>query len=271
MFIRTDLAWEAHFSEEKSAEGIKVRERTENGIEITDITVESDTAAERLSKEKGRYITAHIGNISDGLAEAYGAAEVLAEELSRLLPDFSRALFIGVGNPELTADALGPKTANGILATRHIERKFASEIGLDGLKSVAVLSTGVLGKTGMETFEIIKAVCDTVKPDVVITVDALAAADNANIGNTVQICDCGISPGSGVGNRRREISRRTLGVNVIAVGVPTVADFSHVREGLIVTTRDIDLLTKRAAELLSHAINFALQPDIEREVLLSLV
>ncbi len=268
MPIRTDLAIESHAAH--AGEGVSMSEKSRGNIKITCVEVETEQASDRLCKPMGRYVTLDVGSIADGLAETDGAAHVLADEIRELLPRFKKALVIGLGNLELTADALGPKTAAGILATRHIKSDFAESIGLSGLKSVAVLSPGVLGQTGMEAAEIIKSVTDAISPDVVIVIDALAAADKKRLGTTVQINNCGIAPGSGIGNRRKEISERTLGVGVIALGVPTVAALEG-EENMILTLRDIDLLTKRAAELLSHALNFALQPNIDPEIILSLV
>ena len=271
MFLRTDLAIEAHLAQKGRVAGVSVETTTENEIKITRMEIKSEQAARKLKKSVGNYITVELNNIADGMAETDGAACLIAKELTALAGDFSTALVIGIGNPNITADALGPKTANGVLATRHIKKEFAESIGLKGLKNVAVLSPDVLGKTGMEVVEIIKSVCKITNPDIIIAVDALAAADNSRLGNTVQINDSGFSPGSGIGNRRKEISENTLGVKVIAMGVPTVANLPDGKENLIVTLRDIDLLTQRAAELLAHSINFALQPNISREVLLSLI
>lgn len=271
MYARTDLAIESNLQQKGKVAGVSVKEKNENGIKIVAVDIKTEQAARKLSKKIGRYVTLDVGDIAAGLTETDGAAEIIAAEIKDMVGDFSTALVIGVGNPNLTADALGPKTADGVLATRHLKKDFLENIGLTGLKSVAVLSPGVLGKTGMEAVEIIKSVCETTNPDVVIAVDALASADNARIGRTVQLSNTGISPGSGIGNKRREISESTLSRPVIALGVPTVADFHTENRSFIVTMREIDLLTSRAAELLSHALNFALQPNIDREVLLSLV
>ncbi len=267
----TDLAVEA-CEQVKSYEGIVKKERSENGVNITDITVETENASKETGRRVGRYITADVGDIALGLSETDGAARVIAGEIKKLLNGRERVLVIGVGNTEITPDALGPRTADGVLATRHLSAEFQKSTGLE-FKSVAVLSPGVLGRTGIESAEVIRAVCDTVKPEAVIAVDALAAADVIRLGTTVQISNTGISPGSGVGNRRKELSEQTLGIPVIAVGIPTVTDSGNLggKDGFLVTIRDIDLLISRASELLSHAINFALQPEIEQEILLSLV
>ena len=263
---RTDLALEAvaPFSERGMTES-----RTEGGCEITKIEITDDAQSRRIGKPKGVYYNIDVGNIAAGMGDTETVAETLARVLSSLLPDFKSALVVGLGNPHLTADALGPKTAEGVLATRHIEESFAKSIGLTGLKSVAVLSPGVLGQTGMEAAEIVRSAVKAIKTDVVIAVDALAAAEVSRLGTTVQMNNFGIAPGAGVGNRRRELSRRTLEVPVVALGVPTVAATEN--ETLIITSRDIDLLVKRSGELLANALNFCLQSEIDRKLLLSLV
>ncbi len=270
--FRTDLALEA-CGQAKNTEGITEQTDFFGDVAVTRIKIESLSAEKTVGKPRGEYVTVEVGDIASGLSEADGAADIIAGEIKKMLGDAERVLVIGVGNTDITPDALGPKTADGVLATRHLLGEFARETGLEKLKSVAVLSPGVLGRTGMESAEVIRAVCNTVKPDSVIAVDALAAADIKRLGTTVQINNTGISPGSGVGNRRKELSENTLGARVIAVGIPTVTDSSVFGGGggLIVTPREVDLLISRASELLSHAINFALQPDIERETLLSLV
>lgn len=231
--------------------------------------VSTEEAAKKLNKPIGTYVTVDTGDIASGTVEADGAADILSSVISRFLQNEKSFLVVGLGNMTLTVDALGPLAAEGILATRHIESAFAESIGLTGLKSVSVLAPGVLGQTGMEAYEVIKAVCAAVRPEAVIVIDALAAAEHHRLGKTVQINNFGISPGSGVGNRRREISRQTLGVPVVAIGIPTVAATEH--DSLIITSRECDLLTRRSAELIAHAVNFALQPAIGRDILLSLV
>ena len=266
MAIRTDLALEATAL---CGDALPKAEWTDGDCRITKIEIKSDDQSRLSGKPKGIYLNIEVGNIATGAVECEKTATVLSRLLSSLLPEFSKALFVGLGNPHLTADALGPKTAEGVLATRHIERRFAESIGLSGLRSVAVMAPGVLGQTGMEAAEIVRAAIKTVEPDAVIVVDALAAADVSRLGKTVQMNNFGIAPGSGVGNRRKELSSRTLGVPTVAIGIPTVAATEN--EELIITSRDIDLLIKRSGELLAQAVNFSLQRDIDREILLSLV
>jgi len=198
-------------------------------------------------------------------------------------------LVAGLGNTEITPDALGAKSMKYILATRHIKGEFARSAGLDNLRSVSVISTGVLGQTGIEVSEIIKSLSESLKPSAVIVVDALAARELSRLGCTVQISNTGIYPGSGVGNHRKGITNENIGVPVIAVGVPTVVnavtlaedilnrheleekDVSPRGESMIVTPREIDLLIERAAKLVGMSINCALQREYDFDTLLSLV
>ena len=269
---RTDLAIE-NLDFSSDIEGLAVSETEIGDIKITAAEIKSDSAAKRLGRAKGKYITLETGDIASELFPVSETAEVLAKELRSLMGEAESALVIGLGNTDITPDALGPMAADRVLATRHLSSEIKDKTGLSRLRSVSVLSPGVLGQTGMESAEVIKAICREIEPDIVIAIDALAAADIERLGKTVQLSDAGISPGSGVGNRRRELDEGTLGRRVIAIGIPTVADSSCFGGscGYIVTPREIDMLISRAGELISTALNFALQPEIDRDILLSLV
>ncbi len=189
---------------------------------------------------------------------------------------------MGLGNTEITPDALGPAVARGIFATRHIPKELTKAAGLDLLRQVSVITPGVLGQTGIEAGELIKAAAVKIKPDAVIVIDALAAQSGDRLFKTVQLCDTGISPGSGVKNNRGEISEKTVGVPVIAIGVPTVIDADTLSERLtgispekksemFVTPKDVDMLTQRLAKLLAEAINMFLQPETDPEIISALV
>ena len=203
-------------------------------------------------------------------------------------------MVVGLGNENITPDALGPKVAQSVLATRHIPGEIARSTGLDKLRAVAVLRTGVTGQTGIETGELIQSVVKKIRPTALIVVDALAARGLKRLGCTLQISDTGIAPGAGVGNHRMKISEDTLGVPVIAIGIPTVVDAATLlcdlldsddekthRElsdavspggnSMVVTPREIDLLIDRASHLLSLSINLALHPDMESSDLFSLL
>jgi len=281
MHGRTDLALESYEGCENQA-GINKTEKSFGSVKITNIDIDTDAAAEQLSRPKGKYITIELAPLMNNSSNQ-DAHIAIKNELSKLINVDGTVLVVGLGNTKITPDALGPKTVARVLATRHISKELAIEIGLEGLKSVAVLSPGVLGQTGMETVEIIMGAVDRIHPKAVVTIDALAAKDLNRLGNTVQICNTGISPGSGVGNRRTEISEKTLGIPVISLGVPTVVDASTLvyeltgkenkteNTEMIVTPREIDMVIDRASELIGHAINCALQPNVDENILLSCV
>ncbi len=281
MNFRTDLALETA-ERTNNAEGIEKYEKVSGDIKTTHIKVIDESAAERMKKPIGSYITVEFPFIGES-ADDDQTEKAITDALNELLPEIrDTVLVVGLGNREITPDAVGPDTASKILATRHITKEFAEQIGLKGLKSVAAVAPNVLGKTGIEAAEIIKGTVDRIKPSAVIAVDALASGSIGRLFSTVQLCDSGISPGSGVKNARKEISEKTLGVPVIAVGVPTVVDAGtlageltgesvKIKSDMIVTPKDIDLLCGRMSALLARAINVFLQPGLEREVILSLI
>ncbi len=275
MMYRTDLAVEAIGALEQKG-GYSLREEHHGTCKVTAIEIFTPEAAQRLQKPVGKYCTLHLPSFSDTPDINGLGAGLTAKILRSMLPETGTVLVIGLGNRALTADALGPKTADRVLATRHIQRELGRVSGLEGLRPVCVCSPGVLGMTGMDTQEILSAMVAQIQPAAVIAIDALAAADRERLGCTIQITDSGIAPGSGVGNSRPRINRDTLGVPVIGIGVPTVMDASVLsssgqgrgaasRSGvpLTVTVREIDLLISRAASLLSMAINKALNPNVE--------
>jgi len=206
----------------------------------------------------------------------------LKESLLCLLNQRDNILVVGLGNREITADSIGPFTASKLLATRHISGKFAENIGLSGLKSVAVISPDVLGKTGIESYEIVESVAKKIKPSAIIAIDALAAGSVNRLFRTVQLSNTGISPGSGVKNSRKELSEETLSVPVIGIGVPTVVDAGSLAfeltnkepsdgTDMIVTPKDCDILCHKISEILSSVLNEFLQPEIDSEIINSLV
>ena len=239
-------------------------------------------------------MTAQLPPLTDNIRDTDSRVEALSAEVRRLLPVNGLVLVAGLGNIEITPDALGPKAASKVLATRHIRGEIARSTGLDRLRAVAVMNTGVTGQTGIETSELLKGVIKNIRPSAMIAVDALASRRLERLGCTVQISDTGISPGAGVGNRRVRIDRDTMGVPVIAIGVPTVVDaltlafdlldidnerqgvelsktVSPQGRGMVVTPKEIDLLIDRAARLISLSVNMALQTDIGTEELLDLL
>lgn len=282
MSIRTDLAIEKdEYLTDRSFGGIKKIKRKTEKTEITEIEIISDEAQKRFNKPKGKYITIELSEFSQDSEILDDRLTSLTREIKKLLPDGEAPVLVaGLGNEEITPDALGPICARSIFSTRHIDSLLATELGFTSLHPVCSLTTGVLGQTGIETGEIIKSVASSIHPKAIIIVDALASAKLNRVGKTVQITNTGITPGSGVGNSRKEISFKTQNVPVIAVGVPTVVDASSLLDGkaeddeaelMMVTPRDIDKLVHRAARLLALSINCALQPEIEPEILLSSV
>lgn len=281
MNIRTDLALEA-VDEEKLSEGI-TRQKRGNAFDITEIRIAEDRHGEAIGRKKGRYITLEgsaLGRISDNFRTM---AEEFSKELSVFIPD-GDVLVIGLGNSDITPDALGPQTASKIIATRHLKTELGNENEfLTSLRPVSVLASGVLGQTGIETAEIISGLIEKLSPSCVIAVDALACSDISRLGTTIQLCDSGISPGSGVANSRRELSQSSLGVPVIAIGVPTVVDMYTIAHNIcgsevensipnmMVTPRDADRLIERSSALISMGINLALHPDLSFEDVETLV
>ncbi len=296
MNLRTDLALERReIIEEKEPEGIKCETIEKENAKITRIEVINDKGAQALGKPIGKYITVEVPSFTESAQLEDGQLEALAQELTSLLPQSGTILVVGLGNADITPDALGPKSVDLVLATRHISSEIAKSAGLGDLRPVACFVPGVLGRTGVETGETILGVVKTINPSAVITIDALAARRMSRLGCTVQMADTGVTPGSGVGNARTQISQQNLGVPVIAIGVPTVVDAATLALDLVskggeninedemrekfepdgsqmmITPREIDLVIERAARLIAMAINRSLQPHISVEDMLSLV
>ncbi len=248
--VRTDLAIEAKdmYVEQQSAKqdseivGVYVKDRQEQGIKISHVDID-EKGAEAIGKKAGSYVTIYADGVKtqDTKKQTQGAS-VLAKELIHLLkknqvPEDGKGLIVGLGNWQVTPDALGPMTIEKILVTSHLFM-LEDEFVRDGYRSVAAISPGVMGITGMETSDIIFSIVKQFKPDFVIAVDALASRSIERINETIQISDTGIHPGSGVGNKRKELSKKTLGVPVIAIGVPTVVD------AVTIASDTIDFLLK---------------------------
>lgn len=288
--IRTDLAFEAHSlltkSNAEKINGISCDTRKSDVFSVTRVAVETAYAAEKIKKPVGQYITLHSEHIKSGLYTEE-LSHAFSKELSALLSTFPEKKLImlaGLGNSRVTPDALGPKVTEQLIITRHIAYDDAAE----GLTPVCALSPGVLGITGIETSEIFSAIVKKISPDLIIAIDALAASEYENLGVTIQLSDTGINPGSGVHNRRNALNQETLGVPVIAVGMPTVCDsssvvysalshtellcegdladlcssFSRNRPDMMVTPKNIDALISRASVIISRGINMALQPSL---------
>ncbi|MBQ3498119.1 MAG: GPR endopeptidase [Clostridia bacterium] len=286
MDLRTDLALEQHEISSRSAlDGIEKKQTSHRKIKITEIKITNQNGEKALRRKIGTYITVELPGFGSATDIFGDGMKAVASELKKLLPAEGLVLVAGLGNNQITPDALGPECASLIFSTRHIGKELRESIGFESLRPVARITPGVLGQNGIETGEILAGIIKQVSPAAVITVDALASRRLSRLGCTVQLCDTGITPGSGVGNARAEISRDTMGVPVISLGVPTVVDAATLAydltgtsgkleksgEKMMVTPREIDLIIERASKLVATAINSALQPDISAEELYSLV
>ena len=247
--IRTDLAIEAKqaYTEENKREldGVKVDEENEGDIKVTTVTIESDEAGKELGKPKGHYITIDFPEFTSYDCECMSELSMVVGKVLKRLADVTKdklVLIVGLGNWNVTPDALGPKVVEKIMVTRHIKELMPDALE-DYVRSVCALAPGVLGITGIETGEIVKAVVEKIKPDLVICIDALGSRKLERVNRTIQIGDTGISPGAGVGNNRMQINEKSLGVKVLAVGVPTVVDAATIANDTIDMVLD-DLIGK---------------------------
>lgn len=235
--VRTDLAIEAkdmyvekeeNAGQEDHIKGVTTKEREENDIRISYVDID-EKGAELLGKKAGSYVTIYADGVKkqDTMLQEE-AAKILAKELEQLIiknniAANSTGLIVGLGNWNVTPDALGPMTAEKILVTSHLF-KLQHETVADGYRPVAAVTPGVMGVTGIETSDIIFGIVEKFNPDFVIAIDALASRSIERVNETIQLSDSGIHPGSGVGNKRKELSKETLGIPVLAIGVPTVVD-----------------------------------------------
>ena len=275
--VRTDLASEAHRLWRDSAgrtsalPGVVAREETLFGFPVTAVKILDDEGSRALGKPVGLYYTMELPRFPGLGEESFSdAARALAALIGRCLPRLGDgpALIAALGNPDITPDSLGPLCAESVLVTRHLK---ASQPELfRSFRPTAVCRPGVLGTSGMETALQVGALCRALRPSCVLAVDALAGADAGRLCRTVQVCSSGIAPGSGVGNDREQLDAQTLGVPVIAVGIPTVIDASFFSgddavRGLFVTPRGIDAQVRFGAQLIGYALDLALHEDLSVE------
>lgn len=239
--IRTDLVLEAREIYQKDhkddfdMDGIEMIKESEGDIKVTTVKVKDENGSKKIGKPKGNYITIDMPKFTSFDGETMDrVSKVVSEVLERLIDkDVKKtALIVGLGNWQVTPDSLGPKVTEKIMVTRHLQTVMPEAID-ESIRPVSSISPGVLGVTGIETVEIIKGVVEKIKPDLVICIDALAARRLERINSTIQIGDTGISPGAGVGNNRKQINEETLGVKVIAIGVPTVVDATTITNDTI--------------------------------------
>ena len=298
MQFRTDLAMESQ-ALSPCPDGVTSRVIRRGSLEETYVKVESEEAAKALEKDRGTYITlCHLSLSHADAGERKEIARSLARVIRELTPPQGDILVVGLGNRHMTADSLGSRVVEDLLITRHMKDMAEGEMK-NRLRGVCGVAPGVLGVTGMETAEMIKGITEHVRPAAVIAIDALAARESSRICTTIQITDTGIRPGSGVGNHRAGLNRDTLGVPVIAVGVPMVVYAAVIardalslllkdmaieeeehqqamdalvdrvtRQGLgelVVTPREVDEMVGRVARLISDGLNLALQPGLSLE------
>ena len=296
--IRTDLALEARESfeeEDVKIRGVRIEEEEDKELELhtTTVVIETENGAKTMGTPVGTYITMEAPNMSVP-DEGYHReiSEKLAEHLRTLMGEGEKSvLIVGLGNRDVTPDALGPYVVQNVRITRHLIREYgAASLGEEQMNPISGIVPGVMAQTGMETVEIVKGVVKQTHPDLIIAVDALAARSTRRLNRTIQVTDTGINPGSGVGNHRNGLNRQVIGIPVIAIGVPTVVDAATIvndtMENLIntmnekdtaekyhmikemipshlntmfVTPKDIDETVKRLSYTISEGLNIALQ------------
>ncbi|HBD86537.1 MAG TPA: GPR endopeptidase [Clostridiales bacterium] len=272
--IRTDLAVEQRelvrgsAAETTELPGVRAREDMRKGYKVTTVDVLDEEGSKALCKPVGRYTTIELDALIQRAENAFvDAAELLAELLREVLrPDMGAGTLVaGLGNDAITPDALGPLAIESVMATRHLKSRMPEQF--EAFRPVAAVRTGVLGSTGIESAEVLRAICESISPSRVVAIDALASGSLDRLCRTIQITDVGIVPGSGVGNNRAELCERTLGVPVVAIGVPTVVDaavFSDEEsaKGMFVTPRDIDSSVRDTAKLIGYGINLAMHDGL---------
>ena len=302
--VRTDLALEARESiseADSELRGVRVEEYydEEDDIRVTKVMIDTKNAAKAMGKPMGVYVTMEAPAMlepDDGYHREI--SQCLADELREMIPNSDKeqsVLVVGLGNREVTADALGPQVVDNLFITRHVVKTYGkAAYNKQVMNQISSIEPGVMAKTGMETAEIIKGVVEETRPDVVVVIDALAARSTRRLNRTVQITNTGIQPGSGVGNHRNALTMESLGVPVIAIGVPTVVDaativgdalekllsgdsefdrmkymgqhraaFSELNN-MYMTGKDIDAVVKRVSFTVSEGINMALELKEER-------
>ncbi len=278
--VRTDLALEARerYEEDVEIRGVSVEETYDEkrDIRATTVHIESENGAKAMGKPIGVYITLEAPKLSEPDKDYHReVSEVLAVYLQELLgtKEERSVLVVGLGNREVTPDALGPEVVGNLRITRHVVKEYGkAAFEKEKVHMVSGIVPGVMAQTGMETLEIVRGVVEETQPDVVVAIDALAARSSKRLNRTIQISDAGIHPGSGVGNHRHSLTRETIGVPVVAIGVPTVVDaativYDAVRDrnavppglnSMFVTPKDIDETIKHLSFTISEALNIAL-------------
>jgi spore protease len=290
---RTDLAleakeiWEESAQETTQLQGVVAREEKVGNFKVTHVEIVDGEGEKALGKPVGKYVTLEVADLCTKSKSDYTqAAELVADQLGKLLkvPNRGSVLVAGLGNRDMTPDIIGPKTLESVLVTRHLVKLAPEHFGT--YRPVSAVAAGVLGDTGVESAELISAVSKSVKPSLIIAVDALASRSIDRLFRTIQISDTGIVPGSGVGNHRMALNEETMGIPVIAIGVPTVVDAGtlcldlldktghkdldpeallKIGSDLFVTPRDVDSYGETMSKVLGLGISLALHVDLTVE------
>lgn len=297
--VRTDLADEKEeFLKEKNGEsldGITVKRKKINGFDVSEMTVIDKEGEKSSGKPIGKYVTVDIGKIWTSDKKRFSdACGLIASFIKEFIPNEGSCMLAALGNKNIIADAVGPLTAENFIVTRHIKEAESEIFYALNLRDTLCIIPGVLGNTGMEAAKIIKGAVSESEPSFIIAVDALASRKLSRLATTVQICDTGITPGSGINNSRKEISKNTLGIPVIAIGVPTVVDVTTLAsdivrntaeksgdgkmkdtssrlineisldnaENFFVTPKETDHIIKDISKLIGYSINMALHDGI---------
>lgn len=266
-FIRTDMADELKRRCIGELPGVRCSEESLRGLSVFAVEVLNTEGEKALGKGQGQYYTLTLPRWFDRGAEIFeDAVRALTELIGRCLPpEHDEVLAAALGNPDITPDALGSLAAASLLVTRHLREQDPEQFSR--FCSLALCRPGVLGTSGIESAKQISTLCGALRPQLVVVIDALAGAEAERLCRSVQVSNAGISPGSGVGNDRQELSRRTLGVPVLTIGIPTVIDAGFLGEGelrgMFVTPRDVDSLVRAGGRLLGYALNLALHPGID--------
>ena len=270
----TDLAMEAYSLWKRDAgettelPGVIAREEDAGGVHITRVEILDEDGAQALGKPVGRYVTLELSALARRESGSFEkAAEAIAKEAAAFLRSPKSVLCAGLGNGALSPDAFGPWTLENLLVTRHMKARMPE--AFSGFCSVSCVKPGVLGTSGMEALELVRALADAIEPEAVVAFDALAAAEPERLCTTVQLTDAGLAPGSGLGNHRAAFCKESLGRPVLAVGAPTLMRAERLagRElpglsGLIVTPRDIDLRVREIARAVGYGLTLALHPGL---------
>lgn len=299
--IATDLAVESKefISKKSDIDGIKSEEFEDNGYKITKIHINTKEAAKKLSKDIGTYITIDLKDINK-ISSIKDITEVIKKQLLTLFPDkiFKNVIIAGLGNKDLPPDALGPLTTDNTLITRHLKDVLPDYFKNNILNTVSCITPGVLGKTGIETVESIKAMAEKIHPDLIIVIDALASRGIQRLVNTIQMSNTGLCPGGGIGNKRKEISENTVGAEILSIGVPTVVDVASLsydilsmlndseidihhkkitdtliknNDNFLVSVNDIDKIVEKLSKILGFSINQFLHPKLSFEEMESFI